>query len=100
MSITTPEELEALLKIGWIVARTLQEMKSRLCPGITTAELDRVGQEVFKDYGARSAPQLCVNFPRATCISVNDEAAHGVPGDRVIEVGDLVNIDVSAELDG
>jgi methionyl aminopeptidase len=50
--------------------------------------------------GARSAPQLTYDFPGATCISINEEAAHGVPGDRVIRAGDVVNIDVSAELDG
>lgn len=100
MSITTPEELEGLLRIGRIVARALKEMSSSLRPGLTTLELDRIGEEVLKDHGARSAPQLCVRFPRATCISVNDEAAHGIPGDRVIQEGDLVNLDVSAELDG
>ena len=100
MSISTPEELEALLKIGRIVATALKEMAARVAPGITTSELDRAGEEVLESHGARSAPQLCVSFPRATCISVNDEAAHGIPGDRMLTAGDLVNLDVSAELNG
>jgi methionyl aminopeptidase len=68
--------------------------------GVTTAELDEIGARVLRENGARSAPQLVYNFPGATCISINHEAAHGIPGERVIEAGDLVNLDVSAELDG
>ncbi|WP_295815118.1 type I methionyl aminopeptidase, partial [uncultured Nitratireductor sp.] len=65
-----------------------------------TAELDRVGAAVLDAHGARPAPALVYDFPGATCISVNEEVAHGIPGDRVIAAGDLVNIDVSAERDG
>ena len=72
-----------------------------VCPGITTGELDAVGREVFRRHGARSAPRVTYRFPGATCISVNDEAAHGVPSlKRQLREGDLVNLDVSAELDG
>ena len=67
---------------------------------MTTAELDKIGAAFLADHGARSAPILTYKFPGHTCISINDEAAHGIPGDRVIQEGDLVNIDVSAELDG
>jgi len=69
-------------------------------PGMTTAELDRLGADLLARLGARSAPRITYNFPGATCISINEEAAHGVPGQRVIQAGDVVNIDVSAELDG
>jgi methionyl aminopeptidase len=67
---------------------------------MTTAELDALGASWLREHGARSAPQLAYNFPGATCISVNEQAAHGIPGPRVIQPGDVVNIDVSAELDG
>lgn len=67
---------------------------------MTTAELDDIGRELLAGHGARSAPKITYDFPGYTCISVNEEAAHGVPGARVIEAGDLVNIDVSAEKDG
>lgn len=67
---------------------------------MTTGELDAVGATVFERHGARSAPNLTYGFPGVNLISVNDEAVHGVPGDRVIEPGDLVKIDVTAELDG
>ncbi len=100
MTVDSPEDLAALKKIGQIVALTLQTMKENLRPGITTAELDEIGRAYLESHGARSAPTLVYNFPGATCISLNEEAAHGIPGDRVIQDGDLVNIDVSAELDG
>lgn len=100
MSINSDKDLTGLRQIGRIVARCLQHMQSKLEPGITTAELDAIGGAFLNQYGARSAPQLTYNFPGFTCISVNEEAAHGIPGARVLKAGDLVNIDVSAELDG
>lgn len=70
-------------------------------PGTTTGELDAVGREVFRRHGARSAPRVTYRFPGSTCTSVNDQAAHGVPSlRRQLHDGDLVNLDVSAELDG
>lgn len=100
MSIESEQDLIMLMRIGRIVGLTLRHMQEALRPGMTTAELDAIGAEFLTRHGARSAPMLAYNFPAHTCISVNDEAAHGVPGDRVIQPGDLVNIDVSAELDG
>lgn len=100
MSIENENDLIALRKIGKIVAQCLQYMRSKLEPGITTLELDQLGQVFLEKHGARSAPQLVYNFPGATCISVNEEAAHGIPGTKILSAGDLVNIDVSAELGG
>lgn len=100
MSINSEKDLEGLRRIGRIVARCLQLMQSKLEPGITTAELDLIGGQYLESHGARSAPKLTYNFPGFTCISVNEEAAHGIPGNKVLKAGDLVNIDVSAELDG
>lgn len=100
MSINSQKDLESLRKIGKIVARCLQLMQSKLEPGITTGELDAIGGAFLEFHGARSAPKLSYNFPGNTCISVNEEAAHGIPGAKIIQAGDLVNIDVSAELDG
>ncbi len=100
MSINSEKDLEALRKIGRIVARCLQYMQSQLEPGITTRELDHLGGQFLSSHGAQSAPKLTYNFPGFTCISVNEEAAHGIPGAKILKAGDLVNIDVSAELDG
>ncbi|OSP53487.1 type I methionyl aminopeptidase [Pseudoruegeria sp. SK021] len=69
-------------------------------PGITTRELDEIGRALLDLEGAVSAPQSVYDFPGATCISVNEEIAHGIPGERVIVAGDLVNIDVSASKNG
>jgi methionyl aminopeptidase len=100
MSIGSEQDLLGLLRIGRIVGLTLQEMQNRVRPGMTTVELDGIGAEVMQKHGARSAPQFVYGFPGATCISLNDEAAHGIPGERMIHAGDLVKIDVTAELDG
>jgi methionyl aminopeptidase len=100
MTIETMEELEGLKRIGKIVANCLQHMARSMEPGMTTAELDAIGRDFLAAHGARSAPELLYKFPGATCISINNEIAHGIPGPRVLEARDLVNIDVSAELDG
>ncbi len=100
MSIGDEKDLEGLRRIGRIVALALREMKKLLRPGVTTQELDDAGRRLLENHGARSAPELAYSFPAATCICVNDEVAHGIPSDRVIEPGDLVHLDVSAELEG
>ncbi|MGD9738437.1 MAG: type I methionyl aminopeptidase [Bauldia sp.] len=100
MTISDDTDLEKLKAIGRIVANTLAAMGAAIEPGMTTAELDALGRKLLDAAGARSAPEMTYGFPGATCISVNEEIAHGIPGPRVITEGDLVNIDVSAELDG
>jgi len=100
LTIENDSDLEALRRVGAIVRDVLAGMGDHVRPGITTAELDAIGKRELMRAGARSAPRLAYDFPGATCISVGDEAAHGVPGERVLHEGDLVNIDVSAEKDG
>jgi methionyl aminopeptidase len=100
MSINGPEELAGLRAAGAIVCCMLEAMKSAVCPGITTAELDEVGAQVMTQHGARSAPALVYRFPGVSCISVNDEAVHGIPGKRALQSGDLVKLDVTIEKDG
>jgi methionyl aminopeptidase len=100
MSVETEQELEGLRAAGRVVAEALREMRKHVHPGVTTAELDEVGARVFRRAGARSGPQLDYGFPRVNCISVNDEAVHGIPGRRRLRDGDLVKLDVTAELDG
>jgi methionyl aminopeptidase len=100
MTIETEDDVVALQRIGRIVSSVLHRMLDAAEPGMTTRELDALGARWLAEHGARSAPQLTYDFPGATCISINEEAAHGIPGDRVIRPGDVLNIDVSAELDG
>ena len=100
MTLGNDEDLDGLKAIGRICANVLQHMSTAVRPGMTTGELDLIGRRMLEAAGARSAPESCYGFPGATCISVNEEVAHGIPGERVILEGDLVNIDVSAERDG
>ncbi|MHC2000292.1 type I methionyl aminopeptidase [Methylobacterium sp. CM6241] len=100
MTVSNDDELAGLKQIGRIVADTLEAMGKAIEPGMTTRELDGIGRRIMEAAGARPAPELVYAFPGATCISVNEEIAHGIPSDRRINPGDLVNIDVSAEKDG
>jgi len=100
MTIESQSDIIALQRIGRIVSLILHKMLDSIEPGMTTAELDAIGARLLIEFGARSAPQLAYDFPGTTCISVNEQAAHGVPGGRIIRAGDMVNVDVSAELEG
>jgi methionyl aminopeptidase len=100
MTIETQDDVVALKRIGKIVSSVLHGMLDAAEPGMTTRELDVLGEQLLERHGARSAPKLTYDFPGSTCISINEEAAHGVPGDRVIRAGDVLNVDVSAELVG
>lgn len=100
MTVENERDWTGLRRIGRIVALARDAMLSAVRPGMTTAELDAIGEAVLKEHGAAPAPRKEYNFPGVTCISLNDVAAHGIPGRRVIRAGDMVNVDVSAELDG
>ena len=100
MTITKQDELDGLKHIGRIVADTMHRMARALEAGMTTAELDAIGAAHLAREGAVSAPKSTYDFPGATCISVNEQVAHGIPDGRVIKAGDLVNIDVSASKGG
>lgn len=100
MTVESQRDLDGILAAGRVVAEVRDEMLERVEPGMTTAELDEIGGRLLERLGARSAPRVTYGFPGSTCISVNEEAAHGIPGSRVIRAGDVVNVDVSAELNG
>src|SRR5258707_14513806 len=100
MSIRSHAELAKLRAIGRIVRQALDTAASAVRPGITTAELDEIGARVLAEHGAESAPPKVYGFPGALCISVNDEAIHGIPSGRVILEGDLVKLDLVAARDG
>ena len=100
MSIRSQAELEKLRAIGRVVRLALERTRAAVRPGATTRELDEIGARVLAEHGAASAPPKVYGFPGALCISVNDEAIHGIPGDRVIREGDLVKLDLVAEKDG
>lgn len=100
MSIENELQFEGMKAIGEVVANCLQLMRQAARPGMTTAELDLIGAQYLESKGAISAPIKTYNFPGSTCISLEHEGVHGVPGSQVLKEGFLVNIDVSAELNG
>lgn len=100
MSINSEKELDGLKKIGKIVSLAREEMLKNIKPGITTLELDLIGKRILDLHKATSAPKKDYDFPGYTCISINNEIAHGIPSNRVVKEGDIINVDVSAELDG
>ena len=87
MTVESEGDLAGLRRVGRVVGLALREMRERLEPGMTTGELDAVGARLFEEHGARSAPRLMKGFPGVNCISVNDEAVHGIPGERIVEPG-------------
>jgi len=100
MSINGPEELAGMRAAGSVVRLMLDAMRGAVRPGITTAELDAVGADVMRQHGAQSAPALVYGFPGVSCISLNEEAVHGIPGPRALQDGDLVKLDVTIEKNG
>src|SRR5258708_13253230 len=98
MSIESEKDLQALLRIGKIVGLALQEMQNSVRPGMTTGELDEIGDAFLKSHGARPAPRFVYAFPGAACISLNDEPPHGIPAHRVISDGTLCKLDFTLEL--
>jgi methionyl aminopeptidase len=100
MSIRSSEDLAALLHIGSIVGRSLRLITEHVKPGVKTRDLDAYAGELLKQEGARCAPKVEYGFPGDICISVNDEAVHGIPGERAIREGDVVKLDLTAEKDG
>jgi len=100
MTVKNNKDLQGILRIGQICGLALQYMLSKVEPGISTRQLDDLGKAFLQKHNAFSAPITAYKFPGWTCISVNDEVAHGIPDDYVIQPGDMVNIDVSAVLEG
>lgn len=101
MSINSDAELLGMQNVSDAVAKVLKAMRERCKPGMSAKDLDDFGGAMMEEMGAKSAPKLTYNFPGYTCICVNNEVAHGIPSaDKIFQEGDLINIDVSAELNG
>ncbi len=98
--VYTPDDFSGMRRAGRLAATTLDFITPHVKPGVTTAELDERMQRFIEDHGAIPAPLGYRGFPKATCISVNHVVCHGIPGDRILQDGDIVNIDVTPILDG
>jgi methionyl aminopeptidase len=100
MIATDEKDINGLKAAGKVCAQAMQLMMASVKPGMTTLELDQIGEDFLNKQGAKSAPRVMYEFPGGTCISVSPVIAHGIPGSHVIQDGELINIDVSAELNG
>ncbi|WP_448232030.1 type I methionyl aminopeptidase [Microbacterium lacticum] len=96
----TPAQLRAMVEPGLITAAALDAVRALIAPGVTTGELDTAASAVITARGAESNFQLVRGYRHTTCVSVNDQVVHGIPGDRVLEPGDIVSIDAGAQLRG
>ncbi|MEE2970608.1 MAG: type I methionyl aminopeptidase [Pseudomonadota bacterium] len=95
-----PEEFEAMRVAGRLAAELLDYITPYVQPGVTTNELDRICAEYTQDHGAISAPLGYRGFPKSICTSINHVVCHGIPGDKSLRDGDIINIDVTPIVDG
>jgi methionyl aminopeptidase len=100
MTVQDAQQLEGLRRIGALIAASLVELCGAVRPGISTGELDDLAAEFFTSRGAQSGPILTYDYPGFICISVDDQVVHGIPGAQVLREGELVTLDIAAELDG
>ncbi len=96
----TPEELRAMVRPGLLTAQALDAVRAAIRPGVTTGELDAIAERTIRDGGGVPNFQLVPGYRHTLCVSVNDEVVHGIPGDRVVQPGDIVSVDAGAEVDG
>lgn len=96
----TPREIEIMREAGRIVALTHQELKKHIVPGIKTKDLDKIADNIIRDHGAIPSFKGYNGFSGSICASVNDELVHGIPGERVLNEGDIISIDIGAKYNG
>lgn len=100
INIKTDAQIEIMRKAGKIVAQTLQAIESAIKPGITTGKLDAIAEDFITSHGAKPAFKGYRGFPATTCISIDEEVVHGIPGERKLIEGQIVSIDLGAVVDG
>ncbi|WP_127582443.1 type I methionyl aminopeptidase [Paenibacillus koleovorans] len=100
LELKTAAQIEAMRSAGGVLAACHRELRSRIKPGVTTAELDRFAEQFMLDHGTKPEQKGYHGYPFATCASVNDVICHGFPDDRPLEDGDIVTIDMVVNKDG
>jgi len=100
INLKTKHEIELMATAGKLLSSVVEEMKAACEPGITTGELDRLADRLIRKGGGRPGFLGYQDYPKSTCISVNDEVVHAIPGKRVIKDGDIVSLDLGLVLDG
>jgi len=96
----TKYEIELMARAGRLLASVLPPLQAACEPGVKTIELDRIAEKLIRDGGATPGFLGYHGFPRSICVSINDEAVHGIPGNRKIAAGDLVSLDLGLVLEG
>ena len=100
INLKTAHEIDLMARAGSLLASVLPPLKEACEPGVKTIELDRIADKLIRDGGATPGFLGYNGFPRSICVSINDEAVHGIPGNRKIAVGDLVSLDLGLVLEG
>ena len=100
MNVDIKESFEKTRIAGTIASAALNEVDKIIKPGITTGEIDKLCYEFINDHGAYSAPLFYRGFPRSCCTSANHVVCHGIPSDKILKEGDILNVDVTAYKDG
>ena len=100
MNADIKESFEKTRIAGSIAAGALDEVSKSIQPGITTKEIDNLCYEFINDHGAYSAPLFYRGFPKSSCTSANHVICHGIPSDKVLKEGDILNVDVTALKNG
>ena len=105
ITLKSAAEINKMYRAGQVVAEVLERMRERVAPGVTTAELDRLAEEVIRQHDAVPSflgypPGSAHPFPASICSSINEELVHGIPGPRALQEGDIISIDVGCILDG
>ncbi|MEX2431312.1 MAG: M24 family metallopeptidase, partial [Dehalococcoidia bacterium] len=96
VTIKSKDELDLMFQAGQIVGRTHKILRDAVQPGMTTRELDSIAEREIVALGGKPAFKGYRGFPGTLCVSVNEEIVHGIPGDRVLNAGDLVSLDLGA----
>lgn len=100
VTIKTEEEIDLLRESSLLVGRTLAEIAKVIEPGVSTAKLDRLAEEFIRDNGAVPGFKGYGDFPATLCISINEEVVHGIPGNRIVNDGDVVSVDCGTLMNG
>ncbi len=94
------DELRMMIRPGLVTASSLAAVRAAIRPGVTTAELDAIAEETIRSAGGEPNFMLVPGYRHTLCVSVNEDVVHGIPGDRVLQAGDIVSIDSGAQVEG
>ncbi|MFH1868253.1 MAG: type I methionyl aminopeptidase [Candidatus Omnitrophota bacterium] len=100
IELKTSEQVEKIMRASEVVVSVLSSLKKEAVPGVKTKVLDKIAKDIIESKGAKPAFLGYRGFPNSICTSINEEIVHGIPGERVLKQGDILSIDVGAELEG